>query len=393
MLTAETKLAPIESLDLLRGMALAGIALLTIVHFFHDASGATATATVPSNENFALFATRWFGNWCLTLFVFAFGTMTYRSGQLQPTKHHLARHLVTLGATLILLDLTWVTWAGWTFAIQFQELQGNLLWALGWGLLALAGLVFLPARVVGATGIAILALHNLFDFVQTDPSRDFAWALSLFIRGGSVAISEGITFQTRYPMLLWTGVLITGYAFGTILEKPASIRQHWLLRTGINMIVVFFLLRFTNLYGDPTPWTSKPTGWQTLLSILNCSPNPPSLCHLLITLGGGAMVLAWLDWCKPYFLRPLATMGQVPIFFLSIHLPIIHGLAVAVNFIRFDRADWLYGAAPAQPPPKVGFDLPHVLLAWFIVLLLLYPLCQWLSDVKSRHKHKWRSGL
>lgn len=393
MLTPETKPAQIKSLDLLRGLLLAGIALLTTVHFFHNSASPAVTSAVSSDESTALSITRWFGHWCTTAFVFTFGTMAYSSVQSQRTRHRSARHLVKLGAMLILLDLTWVTCAGWTFAIQFHQLQGHIFWAMGWGLIVLYGLMFLPLGIVSATGIALLALHNLFDFVPPEASGSFTWAWNLFVRGGSVELGHGITFQSAYPLLPWTGVLTTGYAIGALLEKPAALRQHWLLRTGVNLLVVFFLLRFTNLYGNPTPWSSKPTGWQTLLSLLSCSPNPPSLCHVLLSFGIAAIILAWLDWGKPHFLGPLATLGQVPIFFLSIHLPIIHGLAVAVNFIRFDRADWLYGAAPAEPPPKVGFDLPHVLLAWFIVLLLLYPLCQWLSDVKSRHKHKWRSGL
>lgn len=392
MLTSEPKPAPSISLDLLRGLVLAGMALLTTVHFFHHSTGPAVTAAIPSDESTALFVTRWFGRWCTTVFVFTIGTLAHSFRRSHPTKHHLMRHLVTLGATLLFLDLTWVASAGWTFAIQFQHLQGHLLWAIGWGLIALAGFVFLPAKAVGATGIAILALHNLFDFVHPEGAGSFSWAWNVFVRGGSVELGHGITFHTAYPLLPWTGVLTIGYAFGAILEKPAAIRQHWLLRTGVNLLVVFFLLRFTNLYGDPTPWSSKPTGWQTLSSILSCSPNPPSLCHVLLSLGVAAMVLAWLDWGKPHFLTPLGTLGQVPVFFLLIHLPIIHGLAVAVNFIRFDRADWLYGAAPAQPPPEVGFNLPYVFLAWFIVLLLLYPLCQWLSDFKRRGKGKWLNG-
>jgi hypothetical protein len=92
-------------------------------------------------------------------------------------------------------------------------------------------------------------------------------------------------------------------------------------------------------------------------------------------------------------LRPILVFGRVPLFYYLIHLPLIHALAVAVNLLRFGHANWLYGAAPAQPPPGAGFDLPLVYLAWLMVLVLIYPACHWFADLKRRRRDAWLSYL
>ena len=178
------------------------------------------------------------------------------------------------------------------------------------------------------------------------------------------------------------------------------------------MIVVFFLLRFSNLYGDAKLWSSQSTGFLTLLSMLDCTKYPPSLGYLLMTLGPAAIVLALLDRAvQPpsppaaggegrgeegriaIFLRPILVFGRVPLFYYLIHLPLIHGLSVALHVLRLGHANWLYGSAPAKPPPDAGFDLWVVYVAWIIVVFLLYPACQWFADLKRRRRDAWLSYL
>ena len=40
----------------------------------------------------------------------------------------------------------------------------TVLWSIGASFLVLAGLVFLPSRVVGALGVLLIATHGLIDF-------------------------------------------------------------------------------------------------------------------------------------------------------------------------------------------------------------------------------------
>ena len=156
----------------------------------------------------------------------------------------------------------------------------------------------------------------------------------------------------------------------------------------------FILLRFSNLYGNPKPWVPQKNSLFTLLSFLDCHKYPPSLCYLLMTLGPALVVLALLDRGTPRWLQPALVFGRVPLFYYLVHLPLIHGLALAVNLLRFGRADWLFGNTEGVGiPADAGFDLKGVYLAWLVVLLLLYPVCRWFAALKQRRRDAWLGYL
>jgi len=159
------------------------------------------------------------------------------------------------------------------------------------------------------------------------------------------------------------------------------------------MTLAFVLLRYSNLYGDRKPWSPQPGAWLTIMSFLDCHKYPPSLCYLLMTLGPALVLLALLDRPTPSLLKPILVFGRVPLFYYLLHIPLIHALSVGVHLLRFGHANWLWGSAPAKPPADAGFDLPTVYLAWFAVLLMLYPVCRWFADVKRRRRDAWLSYL
>jgi len=387
----ETKSSRVDSIDVLRGFVMVLMALDHTRDFFHNAVYQEVQPLNATDGSIALFFTRWITHFCAPVFVFLAGTGAFLSGTRGKSKRELSWFLVTRGLWLIALELTWVHWAGWSFAINLKEHWGLVIWVIGWSMIALAALIHLPQWAVATAGIAIIVLHNALDFLTPESFGSLGWLWQIIHEGGDIELANGFKFGAGYPILPWIGVMATGYAFGSVMQKAPDIRQHWLLRVGINLVVVFVLLRFTNLYGDAKAWSSQPTGFRTLLSMLDCTKYPPSLCYLLMTLGPAAMILAWLDLKKPDFLKPLLVIGRVPLFYYLLHLPLIHGLAIAVNLIRFDRADWLYGIEPAQPPPDAGFDLAVVYLAWAAVIIILYPACQWFADLKRRRKDPWLS--
>ena len=54
---------------------------------------------------------------------------------------------------------------------------------------------------------------------------------------------------------------------------------------GAAVTLGFIVLRTTNLYGDPAPWTAQETWLSTVLSFLDCEKYLPSLHYLMMTLG------------------------------------------------------------------------------------------------------------
>jgi uncharacterized membrane protein len=412
LMSAATKTTSrLDSVDLLRGVVMVLMALDHTRDFFHTGPFDDGTILNPSKTTVLLYFTRWITHFCAPVFIFLAGTGAFLSTTRGKSKRDLSWFLFTRGLWLVLLELTWIRWAGWNFGINLHEHWGIVIWAIGWSMVVLAALVHLPNWAITTFGIAMIALHNAFDSVKPESFGPLAWLWRILHAGGQFQITSDIRFGAGYPLIPWIGVMAAGYGFGTILLREPAARQRWLFRVGLNMIVVFFLLRFSDLYGDAKHWSSQSTGFLTLLSMLDCTKYPPSLCYLLMTLGPAAIVLALLDRAvQPpsppaaggegrgeegiaILLRPILVFGRVPLFYYLIHLPLIHGLAVAVNLIRFGHADWLYGSMPAKPPPDAGFNLLVVYLAWIIVVFLLYPACQWFADLKRRRRDAWLSYL
>jgi len=402
----------LDSVDLLRGFVMVLMALDHTRDFFHNGVYQGFDPLDLSKTTIPLYFTRWITHLCAPVFIFLAGTGAFLSTTRGKSKRDLSWFLFTRGLWLVLLELTWIRWAGWAFAINLHEHWGIVIWAIGWSMVVLAALVHLPNWAITTFGLVIIVGHNALDPLRPSDFGSFAWLWRILHEGGSFEVASGVRLGAGYPLLPWIGVMAAGYGFGTILLREPAARQRWLFRVGLNMVVVFFLLRFSNLYGDAKLWKSQPTGVLTLLSMLDCTKYPPSLCYLLMTLGPAAILLAVLDRavCSPSppaaggegrgeegllirVLRPILVFGRVPLFYYLLHLPLIHGLAVAVNVIRFGHANWLYGTTPAKPPPDAGFDLPIVYLAWIIVVIVLYPACQWFADLKRRRRDVWLSYL
>jgi len=91
------------------------------------------------------------------------------------------------------------------------------------------------------------------------------------------------------------------------------------------------------------------------------------------------------------------TFGRVPLFFYVLHILLIHGGAVLLDFVRFGWSPlWPHGpweVTPYNVPPDYGVGLPWVYLIWVALVLVLYPPCRWYADFKSRHRWGWLSYL
>jgi uncharacterized membrane protein len=368
----------LESVDLLRGIVIVLMALdhtrdfFTNVRFYPN----DLSQTWP-----ALFLTRWVTHFCAPVFVLLAGTGAFLAASRGKTKLQLSRFLVTRGLWLALLELTYVNWIGWQLHVNIYSYGVQVIWAIGWSMVALAALIWLPRRAIAIFGLTLIAFHNAFDRVQPQDLGAFKnfWYV-LHVPGG-FQIFHGVHFGVGYPLIPWVGVMAIGFAFGDILLREAAARRKWLFISGAALTILFVGIRATNLYGDPQPWSPQKNFLFTAFSFLNCQKYPPSLCYLLMTLGPALMLLAWLDRGTPKFLRPVLVFGHVPLFFYLLHLPLIHGLALAAMKIQH------------APPGAAGFGLPVVYLFWILDVALLYPVCRWYAEFKRTHRSAWLSYL
>ncbi len=386
----------LDSVDLLRGLVMVLMALDHTRGFFTNVSFYPLDL---EKTNALLFLTRWLTHYCAPVFVFLAGAGAFLSKTRGRTTRDLSWFLLTRGLWLVFLEVTVIRWTGWAYSFDFRFIGIGVIWAIGWSMVVLAGLVFLPTWVITVFGLGMIAVHNVFDGVKPESWGAWEGLWRILHSGGSFALAPGHQFGAGYPLIPWIGVMAAGYGFGTLLLREAGERRKWLLRLGAGLTALFVLIRFSNLYGDPHPWSPQKNAEFTIFSFIHCQKYPPSLCYLLMTLGPALMLLAALDRKTPRFLEPILVFGRVPLFYYLVHLPLIHGLAVVFNLLRYGRADWLYGVQPGpnEPPilvpPDRGYDLPVVYLVWISVLLVLYPACRWFSALKRRRREAWLSYL
>ncbi len=359
--------------------------------FFHAGAFRGEDPLNPATTSLALFFTRWVTHFCAPVFVFLAGTGAFLSTTRGKTKRDLSMFLVTRGLWLVLLELTWVRWAGWTFAVNLHEHWGLVIWAIGWAMIALAALVHLPLRAITAFSVVMIVGHNALDGVKATDLGSWGWLWQVLHEGGSFDIAAGVKFGAGYPLVPWIGVMAAGYSFGSLLMKPPHDRRRHLLKLGAALTLLFMLVRGLNLYGDPKPWMVQDDLLHTVFSFLDCRKYPPSLCYLLMTLGPALLLLATLDSVKGRAWRPLLVIGRVPLFFYLLHLPLLHGVSALTHLVIVGRADWLYGSTPARPPAEAGFSLPWVYVAWIGSLALLYPACKGFEALKRCSRAKWLS--
>jgi hypothetical protein len=184
-------------------------------------------------------------------------------------------------------------------------------------MIALAALIYLPPRGLAASSVAIIALHNLLDLLRDTTFGRAAWLWDI-LHQQNVFSLLGMRFAIAYPVLPWIGVMAGGYCLGQVFLWEPSRRQRFLFRLGFAMSAAFVLVRFVNVYGDPSPWQHQPTSVFTLLSFLNTTKYPPSLDFVLMTLGPALIALAWLDRRTFCAENPLLVFGRVPVFLLRV---------------------------------------------------------------------------
>ena len=132
----------VASVDLIRG----AVMILMAIDHVRVFSGLPAGGPTPG-----IFFTRWVTHFCAPAFVFLAGTSAFFYGRRHPD---LSRFLLVRGAWLVVLELTLLRIA-WTFNVDFAHYEmAGVIWAIGWCMILLAGLVRLPLGVVGAIGVS-----------------------------------------------------------------------------------------------------------------------------------------------------------------------------------------------------------------------------------------------
>lgn len=367
--------------DLLRGLAIVLMALDHVREFLQ----ADQVDPLDLNHTTApLFFTRWVTHFCPSLFLLLAGTAIALSLEGRRTRAQQAQFLLARGLWLVLLELT-VVHIGWQFNFHFQSALGQVIWAIGWSMVCMSILIFLPWRLTTAFGLLLICVHNAFDGVSAEQLGLPTWLWTFLHAPGGISFGS-FYIHIAYPLIPWVGVMAAGFGFARLVRWESPRRIQVISAIGVAMIALFIALRGFNVYGNPTTWTPQPTPLRSLLAILNCQKYPPSLAYLLMTLG--PVFAAWPLWerARGPLARFLVVFGRVPLFFYVVHLFVIHALTFAIVYAQLGSfPDWLWGFPPGHAGPGAGVSLPVLYLIWIAVVLIHYPLCRWYDDRKTRN--------
>ena len=388
------------SVDVLRGLVMV---LMALDHTRDFLSGLRFAPEDLGHTYGALFFTRFVTHYCAPVFAFLAGTGAFLSTRRGKSIGQVARFFLTRGLWLVLLELTIVDFA-WGFV---PWAHAGVIWILGWSMVAMAAIVWLPVRWIAALGLGLMAGHNLLDGLSPASFGKLGWLWILLHSPGSIPITADFSFSVRYVLIPWVGVMAVGFAFGKLLLRPD--RRKSILTIGITATLLFFVLRGINFYGNGIaglplryasssgPWSVQPTLSLTVISFFNTLKYPPALDYLLMTLGPALILLGLLDGATATrgLSRILVVFGRVPLFYYVLHIYWLHLMALLIS-LAFHQPIW-HGtiiADGAQKPIGYGHGLPFVYAMWMVAVALLYLPSRWFMEFKARHRDwNWLSYL
>lgn len=369
--------ARIASLDVLRGVV---ILLMMLDHvrerfYMHTRTGDPMFDTIDPD----LYFTRYLTHLCAPVFIFLAGLSAWlyahpANGQYRsPSAFLFKRGLVII---LIELVLYYLVWADSYPSFLFLQ----VLWAIGLCMIGLSLACRLNYWLLGALGLLIVTGHNLLGPIDFEPGEPGFVLWSILHDPGELGQVGGLTISLSYPALPWFGVILLGYFAGPLYAQSISAptRRKALLGLGASCLALLLLLRGFNLYGEALPWSAQETAVATVMSFLNFTKYPPSLDFLLITLGIGLLLLAWLESIggQKRLLGAIQDFGSVPLFIYILHLYVL----LAAYWVLF----LMFGATHGE-----RFGLNSVAWIWVgtvILVLVHYPIARTFASYKHREK-------
>lgn len=396
-ITRDARSYRLTSIDFLRGLVIVLMAIDHARDFF--LAGSVQDPMSQPDAPLSLYLTRWVTHFCAPVFIFLAGT----SAGLMSTRKSpraLGAFLCKRGLWLIFVEVFVISTAVTFSPLGMKEMGGaimvglQVIWAIGASMVLLGAAQFLGARNCLYLGVLILLGHNLLDPLWPEPDMSSGasslWAL-LFYQGTFLAVPFFIV--EIYPLLAWFGVMLLGYGSAAIFTMEPTRRNSVLIRIGVAFISAFFLLRFLGLYGDANPWQVRDSGvLATAMDFMNVTKYPPSLLFLLATLGPMAILAGLADKLSGRLKDTLVMFGRVPFAFYVAHFYLLHLMAIGLGLLQgFEASQFL--TFFVFFPENYGLSLAGVYLGWLLALLLLYPFCRWMADIKSRRNDWWLSYL
>lgn len=383
----------IESLDLLRGIVMIIMALDHVRSYLHFDS-LMFSPTDLEHTTSTMFVTRLITHLCAPAFILLAGTSAYFIAQ-RKTVRKASVFLLTRGLWLIVLQVTVIRF-GWNFDPAFHFNSSNIISTIGFCMITLSFLIYFPFKIILIMGLIMVVGHNSLDTVsfQSGTIAEVIWSF-LHVRKLYI-IGNDYSFLFLYPVIPWIGVMALGYCLGHLYDQRyrVQVRKKILLQIGSASLLLFFILRWTNVYGDPLPWTHQLTTGKTAISFFNVEKYPPSLLFLFLMLGVSLILLGLLEGQRLDRWKPITLFGKTSLFYYVVHIYVIHAIALlAVVITGYPWQTMVFIGGISTPSALLkgtfGFSLSQVYLIWIFIVLLLYPFCERWNSFKLKNKTKW----
>ncbi|RAW01268.1 DUF1624 domain-containing protein [Pseudochryseolinea flava] len=369
----------VNAIDMLRGLVMVIMALDHVREFY------STTPFRPedvSQTSVLLFGTRWITHLCAPTFVFLSGVSAYLSSRHKSPKE--SKHfLIKRGLWLIFVEIAVISFL---FQYGYQLIILEVIWAIGWSMIFLSFLSRLPRKVILAIALTIIIGQHLIPNVPITPAT-FLPAIFLHT---PFTINAGVTILMAYPILPWMAVMLCGFFVGKWFTEDGLSKR--LTFTGIVLLIIFIIIRATNVYGDPLEWSTQPRGEVfTFLSFINVNKYPPSMLFISSTLGIALILLGRLDKIKSPIIEKLIVYGKVPLFYFILHLFLISASAYLWSYFQFGHFINFSFVPPDQWPQAYSPSLLRTYLVWFLIVAALYFPCKWYGALKEHNKKWWMS--
>ena len=385
----------ILSIDILRGIVMMVMAIDHVRDFIHI-HGMDQDPTSLASTSPAVFFTRFITHYCAPIFVFLSGTSIYLQAQ-RKSKKELSVFLLKRGLWFMFAEIVIVNLL-MSFNPLYNFVMLQVIWVIGLSMVLMSTIIYLPFRAILVISIALIFGHNLLDqFNYSDPTNTPIW-FALIHQQAYIEYAPMRILFINYPIIPWFGVMMLGYCMGKWYSKDydTTKRQQQLIWVGISTIGFFLLLRYTNLYGDPSKWTTQPRGTvYSIISFFNVTKYPPSLLYCCITLGPALIALSLLEKTSAAWTRKVSVFGRVAFYYYLWHFFLVHLTCVILFFVSGKGVNDIidYNSPFLFRNMQWGYPLWIVYLVWVILMIILYPICKKYDHYKSTHKHWWLSYL
>ena len=286
--------ARVASIDILRGVV---ILLMMLDHvrerfYMHTRTGDPMFDSIDAD----LYFTRYLTHLCAPVFIFLAGLSAWlyahaAEGQYRSPSEFLFKR----GMVIILIELVlyYLVWADSYPSFLFLQ----VLWAIGLCMIGLSLACRLPYWLIGAAGLLIVFGYGTLGSPDFEPGGVGHVLWTILLEPDDLGQVGGLTINVSYPR----AAVVRGHS-ARLLCRPLVCSVNKFSdpiastnRPGRGVLALMLTLRGFNLYGEALPWSAQATAAKTIMSFLNFTKYPPSLDFLLITLGTGFLLLAWLE--------------------------------------------------------------------------------------------------